>query len=287
VKVGLEMEVLVPALLVVVEVEEFMLDPVAVVMVLLQCLLLVTGVMLLAVIGDQWWELVMVLSTPGVEGDIDRFRLGMDSERGHIVALSVAVLVILGMVPVLPEPVRLLLVLATLLLDTARVAVLVTVVFSPATEVFMWAFVVTLDTAWVSVLVTLLFSTSWETDMEMVLPVLVMVLPDLVLPMMVLGMGLGLGMACLNLTSVLPYLTPGVGLVSGVRRGGGNDAGDALGEGDAVAEADLAGHILNLAKSGRIVWGSGIVGRMGRIGAASVGLWQLVEGVLVWEEGAL
>jgi hypothetical protein len=59
---------------------------------------------------------------------------------------------------------------------------------------------------------------------------------------------------CLNLTSVFLYLTSGC--VAEVERVGG-DAGDA-----AV--------ILSLDRSGRRVWGSGIVGRMGRIGAVGV-----------------
>jgi hypothetical protein len=78
------------------------------------------------------------------------------------------------------------------------------------------------------------------------------------------------GVGHVHVTSVLPYLTLGAGLGSGVRRGGGNEVGDALSDCVVAAEADLVGDILCLAISGRMVWGSGIVGRMWRIGAERV-----------------
>ena len=201
-------------------------------------------------------EVMVMISTPGVEGDMDRFKLDMESERGDMMwTVWEAVWLVVVMLSVLPEPILVLLLLSPP----------VTVVTDWLVVVVMLAVVVVLALAWVAA----------RSAGVM----------DLMLLVVVIGTGLGVLVACLNLTSVLPYLTLGAGLGSGVVRGGGDDVGDALGDGDAAAEADLAGDILSLDRSGMMVWGSGIMGRMGRIGAAErVGL---TGGVLVGEGGAL
>ena len=119
--------------------------------------------------------------------------------------------------------------------------------------------------------------------MELVFPILVtmMELPDSVKPMRVVvgvRLGFGLGMACLNLRSVLPKQTLGAGISSGVRRGGVDAGEEALEVVGAAAAADLGGDILSLSRCGRIVWGSGMVGRIGRIGAVSEDGGLLVSG---------
>ena len=67
----------------------------------------------------------------------------------------------------------------------------------------------------------------------------------------------------------------GAGSGSGVRGGGGDDVEEALGDAVAAAAGSvlLGGEILIFSMSGRIVWGSGMVGRIGRIGADSEGDW--------------
>ena len=58
-----------------------------------------------------------------------------------------------------------------------------------------------------------------------------------------------------------------------MRGGGGDDVEEALGDAVTAAAGSvlLGGEILMFSSSGRIVWGSGMVGRIGRIGADSVG----------------
>jgi hypothetical protein len=128
-------------------------------------------------LGEDGVEERVTISTHGVEAEIDRFRLFMDSERGDMVALWVAVLLVMVILLVLPEPVWLLLVSAPVFLDTTWVAV--------------WPF-----------LVTVMISPTWLAvwpEMEM---------QDLVLLMVVIGVGLGMSgilpMACHNLRFVLP-----------------------------------------------------------------------------------
>jgi hypothetical protein len=209
-------------------------------------------------LGEDGEEDRMVtISDEGVDGERDKERLLRDSERGDR-ALCVAGLC-LGMVPV-----RLLFLSASPGVDPDCWAVLVTVVVS-------------LDA--VEVTVVMVFSVvpvpvALDTVMVDLLPIIVtmMALHDSVRPITVeVGSGVGLSMACLSLKSVQPKTMFGTGSGSGVR-----DVEDALG--DAVAAASgsvlLGGEILMFSKSGRIVWGSGMVGRIGRMG---VTLW-----VAVW-----
>ena len=206
-------------------------------------------------------EVMVMISTPGVEGDMDRFKLVMESERGDMMlTVWVAVWLVVVMLSVLPEP------------------ILVLLLLSPPVTVF---------TDWLAVVVLLaimvVLALAWVAARSAVVM-------DLMLLVVVTGTGLGVLVACLNLTSVLPYLTLGSGLGSGVERGGGDDVGDVLGDGDgaAAAVAGLAGDILSLERSGMMVWGSGIMGRMGRIGAAErEERGGLAGGVLAGEGGAL
>ena len=100
-------------------------------------------------------ERTVNISTPGVEGDNDKFRLVMDNERGDIMTLYRAVLVFLGMVPVLAVPDTLLLVSATMIEDMVWETVLVAALIFPAVEVFM---------AWVAELVAMLLPIALETQ---------------------------------------------------------------------------------------------------------------------------
>ena len=53
---------------------------------------------------------MVTISTPGVEGDMDRFRLVMESERGDMMlTVWVAVWLVVVMLSVLPEPILVLL----------------------------------------------------------------------------------------------------------------------------------------------------------------------------------
>ena len=73
-------------------------------------------------------------------------------------------------------------------------------------------------------------------------------------------------------------------------RGGGDDeSGEVVGgvAPDAASDAGLAGDILRVAMSGRIVCGSGIVGRRGRMGAEKTGLGGLVGGDLAGDGDAI
>ena len=73
-------------------------------------------------------------------------------------------------------------------------------------------------------------------------------------------------------------------------RGGGDDeSGEFVGgvAPDAESDAGLAGDMLRVAMSGRIVCGSGIVGRRGRMGAEKTGLGGLVGGDLAGDGDAL
>ena len=162
-------------------------------------------------------EVTVMISTPGVEGDMDRFKLVMESERGDMM-LTVweAVWLVVVMLSVLPEPILVLLLLSPP----------VTVVTDWLAVVVLLAVVVVLALAWLA---------AWSAGVM-----------DLVLLVVVIGTGLGVLVACLNLTSVLPYLTLGSGLGSGVERGGGDDVGDVLGAGDGAAAA-VAGRAGGLA----------------------------------------
>ena len=55
-------------------------------------------------------EVMVTISTPGVEGDMDRFKLVMESERGDMMlTVWVAVWLVVVMLSVLPEPILVLL----------------------------------------------------------------------------------------------------------------------------------------------------------------------------------
>ena len=121
-------------------------------------------------------EVMVTISTPGVEGDMDRFKLVMESERGDMpLVLCVGVWLVVVMLSVLPEPILLLLLVsAPVLVVTDWLAVRVLV-----------AIMVVMALAWLAARSA--------------------VVMDLMLLVVVTGTGLGVLVACLNLMSVLPY----------------------------------------------------------------------------------
>ena len=125
----------------------------------------------------------------------------------------------------------------------------------------------------------MLLPPAWVADRSVVVkdPVMQRVEPDMMCVVVVLMEAGLLLVACLILTSVLPYLMFRAGLgsgVPGVRGGGDDESGEFFGgvAPNGESDAGLAGDILRVAMSGRMVWGSGIVGRRGRMGPEKIGL---------------